>query len=154
MFGDGDGGVDLHLPNHEALALQKEADRVFWKCEREQRRLGGKEREYVEGGGAVTQTRFNAAWECIQQDEENVLRRIPNKRWVIGRPKSIEKPMVVGEEEDDSDKDYPRSASAEQDEEIDEELGEQWEMCERALLASEGLRWAEDGKTLKKTKGV
>jgi hypothetical protein len=40
---------------------------------------------------------------------------------------------------------------AEQDDEIDEELGEQWGVNERALLASEGLEWTEDGKALRKT---
>lgn len=41
--------------------------------------------------------------------------------------------------------------NAELDEEIDKEMGMQWEQAERALLASGDLEWDEVWKTLRKT---
>lgn len=46
--------------------------------------------------------------------------------------------VVMSEKREEVDK-YPQLINADQDEDIDEELGEQWWTYERALLASEGL---------------
>ncbi|KAF3043985.1 hypothetical protein E8E12_004498 [Didymella heteroderae] len=62
--------------------------------------------------------------------------------------------MDIIEEEKSAVWFFEMDQDEEVDEEIDEELGEQWETYERALLASEGLEWAEDGKTLRKKRNM
>jgi hypothetical protein len=119
------GGVDLHLPNLSALAQQKETDEDFWRGERRaERRRRRKEREardkvwdefhkMVAQGGKV---------EAELQTNGNIV------------PGSV----VMSEKREEVDK-YLQLISADQDEDIDEELGKQWWTYERALLASEGL---------------
>lgn len=170
-FEDSIGDVDLHLPNLEAVAVQKEADESFWRQERKARRIRlRKERE------ARREAEHEAEAETWVASEEYVIhaRDIKNKGWFVRtqrgvvtaeermRLKSVskltnmlsggrrEKTVMVAEEEEDDDEECPQLVSADQDEEIDEELGEQWEVYERALLASEGLEWAGGGKTLRK----
>lgn len=129
---DGGGGVDLRLPNQEALALQRERDEEFWRGERKAERRR-RRRERGEGWDDVRVSRGEGA-------EGN-----GDGSVVLG---SL---VRFGERGGDEEM---QLVSADQDGEIDEELGGQWEMFERALLASEGLEWAEDGETLRKTRDV
>lgn len=169
-FEDSDGNVDLHLPNLEAVAVQKEADESFWRQGRKARRTRlGKERE------ALREAEHEAEAETWAASEEYAIhaRDIKNKGWFVRtqwgvvtaeermRLESVSKPtdmlsgrrrektVMVAEEEEDNDK-CPQLVSADQDEEIDEKLGKQWEVYERALLASGGLEWTGDGKALRK----
>ncbi|KAF3045710.1 hypothetical protein E8E11_003374 [Didymella keratinophila] len=160
-FDASDGTVDLHLPNLEALALQKEDDDDFWRGERKSERRRRRKDEALREAESAMRPRVaekkgtllirlrdveNAVDELSTRDRG--LRQDPG--WASSR--SAQKPVVMQEEEDDGE--CPQLVSTDGDEEIDEELGEQWETNERALLASEGLEWAEDGKTLRKTSDV
>lgn len=53
--------------------------------------------------------------------------------------------------DDDDGEECLQLVSTAEDDVIDEELGEQCNASELTLLASEGLKWAEDGKTLRRT---
>lgn len=124
--------MDLRLPNREALALQRKRDEEFWRGERKaERRRRRRER--------------GEAWADVHVSRGEGAEGNGDGSVVLG---SL---VRFGERGGDEEM---QLVSAGQGKEIDEELGKQWEMYERALLASEGLEWAEDGETLRKTRDV
>lgn len=157
-----DGEIDLKLPNLEALALQKEGEEDFWRRERKaERHRRRKEREAlrepesaVRPGVAEKKGTLIIRLRGVESSMDGLSARVRGLKqdagWASWR--SAQKPGVTREGEDDEE--CPPLISTDGDEEIDEELGEQWETYERAVLASEGLEWAEDGKTLRKTNGM
>ncbi|KAF9694676.1 hypothetical protein EKO04_007325 [Ascochyta lentis] len=89
------------------------------------------------------------AWGHVEfAKEEEVDLRVVNRTVVSGEVRGEQKEMVgdvIEVVDEDLDQDL--------DEVIDEELAEQWELAERALLATGELEWVEAGKKLRKTDG-